>query len=210
MYQRYYYFYSADEEPEITWSRNGKTIKKKKDKRVKIDWNISDDTHFLEIKESVVEDSGKYTVNVSNKSGSVEESVEVTVKLPAQEPQQEVQEEEVSADLSAKSEEKPEVSEEAEVEAVVKLPEFSMKPEAVSVVQGEKIIIKFCLVEGMEMECCNKHLCCFYLAWLRLNTFHGVVIQIGTYYYMHFKILTWIGFMIYLYLIMHFNVFSFL
>ena len=174
MYQRYYYFYSADEEPEITWSRNGKTIKKKKDKRVKIDWNISDDTHFLEIKESVVEDSGKYTVNVSNKSGSVEESVEVTVKLPAQEPQQEVQEEEVSVEAAPDAEKAPEKKEEpkevveepleetkadkAEEKPSVKLPEFTLSPEPVTVAEGEAFTLKFRLVEGTKRVNASNYL----------------------------------------------------
>ena len=142
----------AEVEPEVVWSKDGKVIKqKKKDKRIKIDWNVSDDTYFLEINESTVEDSGKYTVTVSNKGGSVEESVDVTVKLPAPE----VKEEEVSAEAAVEVAEAPEVKEEAKEavveEVVVKVPEFAMSPQAVTVTEGESFVLKFRLVEGRAM-----------------------------------------------------------
>jgi hypothetical protein len=116
---------------------------------VKIDWNISDDTYFLEVKESTVEDSGKYTVTIGNKYGKVEESVDVSVKMP----EAEVKEEEVTVEEAPKvektKEQTPEPVEEEPVEEV-KLPEFSSKPEAVSVVEGESILIKFKLTEGTK------------------------------------------------------------
>ena len=118
----------------IVWAKDGKVIDEKKDERVKI--NNKDDVYFLEVAKSAVEDSGKYTVTVSNKSGgSVEENVDVTVTLPAEEAKQ--------------------ATEEANTEALVKLPEFSSKPETVSVSEGETILIKFSLVKGNNCTLLN-------------------------------------------------------
>ena len=123
----------AEEEPEIKWKKDGKKINAKKDKRVKIDWNIKDDTQFIQFKKSTMEDSGEYTVTVSNSAGEVKKTAKVVVEKPApEEPEEEEEEEEES---------------EEEEEKVVK-PEFVKMPKGVSVMEGETILIKFLLKEG--------------------------------------------------------------
>ena len=82
--------YTAEEEPEVRWLKDGKHLKQTKaNKRLRIDWNISDDSYFLEIHNATLEDVGKYTVVVSNDAGRAEVITEVKVtevkemKLPA-------------------------------------------------------------------------------------------------------------------------------
>ena len=68
------------EEPDITWSKDGKVLKQSKtNPRLKIDWNISDDTYFLEITDATLEDSGIYKVVLSNSAGSEMDYTEVKV-----------------------------------------------------------------------------------------------------------------------------------
>ena len=130
------------------WRKDGVEIDATKDDRVKMDKN-KDGTYFLQVNKSAVEDSGKYTVAVSNKNGQggyVEENVEVTVKAAPS-----VVQEDVNADAAVKVDQPPHEEQTEAVEAVVKLPQFSQPPEAVSVVEGETILIVFKLVQGTWM-----------------------------------------------------------
>ena len=131
-----------EEEAEIKWMRNGKEIKAtKKDKRIKIDWNMKDDSQFLEIKEATVEDAGTYTVVISNSGGSSQSVAKVTVNRPVvEEPESEEEEEEES--------EESESSEESEDEIKIPKPQFAQAPTAVTVQVEETIRLTFRLTEG--------------------------------------------------------------
>ena len=72
---------TAEIEPDINWTKDGKTFKSsRRDKRVKIDWNISSNTHFLQITDATVEDDAYYKVTISNETGSVSKEVRVKVE----------------------------------------------------------------------------------------------------------------------------------
>lgn len=71
---------TATPEPEISWSKDGKKLVPKKNKRVKIYKDAESDTNFLEIQDATVDDSGCYVVNAENAAGIGEVTVSVNVE----------------------------------------------------------------------------------------------------------------------------------
>ena len=64
--------YTGEPEPEVVWLKDGKRIKpKKRDTRLKIDWDISTDMYFLEIQTATQDDKGTYEVVVTNDKGEM-------------------------------------------------------------------------------------------------------------------------------------------
>jgi hypothetical protein len=54
-------------------------LKKKKDKRIKTDWDVLSDTFMLEILNANKDDAGDYTVTAKNAQGEVSKTVKVNV-----------------------------------------------------------------------------------------------------------------------------------
>lgn len=70
----------GDPEPEVEWSKDGELLKpRKKDKRLRIDWDIAEDMHLLELKDAREEDSGEYTFRALNVGGVSDTSAHVSV-----------------------------------------------------------------------------------------------------------------------------------
>ena len=66
---------TGEPEPEVVWLKDGKRIKpKKRDPRLKIAWDISDDMYFLEIQTATKDDQGTYEVVVTNDKGEMRSS----------------------------------------------------------------------------------------------------------------------------------------
>ena len=66
--------------PDVNWYKDGTKLKpKKKDKRLQLDWNITDDIHTLILTDITVDDSGEYKIEVTNEKGKIETSVSVKV-----------------------------------------------------------------------------------------------------------------------------------
>ena len=71
---------TGDPTPDVEWMRNKKPLKmSKKDKRLKIDWNVADDMNVLELTKATPDDSGEYSVKATNKWGVVTATVSVVV-----------------------------------------------------------------------------------------------------------------------------------
>ena len=70
------------DKPEISWSKDGKKLdsKKKKDKKIKADWDALGDTFLLEILNANKDDAGEYTVTAKNAQGEVSQTVKVNVE----------------------------------------------------------------------------------------------------------------------------------
>ena len=70
----------------MDWFKDGKkVVQSKRDKRIKLDWDLKTDLSFLEIKEAKVEDSGNYTAVITNDKGTQKADVAVVVKTIAAE-----------------------------------------------------------------------------------------------------------------------------
>ena len=125
-------------EPDIRWEKDGKPIKKKKkDTRIKADWNVEDDLYFLEIQEATAADAGEYTVVAESEAGSVTSKVTVTV-------------DEVKLE-KAKVEKPVQHADEAKVEEVATeetAPVFEVEPESARVSEGQTIKLT-CKVSGI-------------------------------------------------------------
>ena len=69
-------------EAEVSWAKDGKKIdlKKKKDKRIKTDWDVLNNTFLLEILNAKKDDAGEYTVTAKNAQGEVSQTVKVNVE----------------------------------------------------------------------------------------------------------------------------------
>ena len=133
----------------MVWSKDGKVLEPKKDERIKM--KHADGTYLLEVVQSRVEDSGEYSVTVSNESGEcAEENVEVTVTLPRREQATDDVNAEEAVTVAQHAESAAE--DRAESTAAVKVPEFSQRLESVNVVEGESIVLKFSLVQGTNTE----------------------------------------------------------
>ncbi len=164
----------GDPEPDVTWLRNGKEVKvKKKDKRIKIDWDMKTDEYTLEIQNASKDDIGEYTAVAKNEKGTVtvvitvtfkikkevkkeekkeeqqkeivEESIEVEEAAPAESKAPTVVQEDVTAEETKKVEEKPKDDNKKEVEGK---PSFVKQPENIQIEEGETIRL-VCQVKGM-------------------------------------------------------------
>jgi hypothetical protein len=72
---------TGEPEPEITWYKGDTEIKpKKKDKKYKIDWDVTTDVSSLVIKDAGSEDAGEYKVKATNAHGTSESVVTVEIK----------------------------------------------------------------------------------------------------------------------------------
>ena len=71
---------AAEPEAEVTWSKDGKKLKKKKkDDRFSMKYDTASAQHVLEIKDATAEDHGKYDVTATNANGSVTHTINVNV-----------------------------------------------------------------------------------------------------------------------------------
>ena len=152
-----YYFMclnSGESEAEITWYKDDKKIKpKKNDKRVKVDWDMTEDLTSLSISNVTIEDGGNYLVKATTKEGTVKELVTVTVNEPAtvrkapsdtKEPKEAV-EETIEGEEVGAAKEKP--NEEKAVSSKTEAPQFEIAPEPVTVEIGGTVTLK-CKVAG--------------------------------------------------------------
>ena len=65
---------------EVKWYKDGKKLKTKKGKDLKMEKDETQELYFLEITTTTVEDAGKYTVKATNKHGTTSYDVTVTVE----------------------------------------------------------------------------------------------------------------------------------
>ena len=71
---------TGDPSPDVEWLKDDKKIKaSKKDKRIKLDWDVTDDINTLIITETTESDAGSYTARATNKWGVVESTVTVII-----------------------------------------------------------------------------------------------------------------------------------
>ena len=74
-------YFKGTPEPEIKWYKGDAKIKpSKKDKRVRLDYDVANDLSVLEIHSASVNDAGEYIVKASNENGSAKATVEVQVR----------------------------------------------------------------------------------------------------------------------------------
>lgn len=64
---------------EVSWKKNGEKVKKKKDKRIRMEKDSTTDTYFLEISKVTKEDEGSYTVTAQGAGGEVTHAVKLSV-----------------------------------------------------------------------------------------------------------------------------------
>ena len=99
---------SASPEPEVKWSKDGKSVTSKDDTRVKV--TSKENTYSLRIKRATGSDSGEYTVAAVNSEGIVSHAIPVSVAAVVKEEEPVVKKEEPVA-----KEEEPIVKEEEPV-----------------------------------------------------------------------------------------------
>ncbi len=116
----------GEPEPEVTWLKDGKEIKiKKKDKRIRTDWDMKTDEYILEIKSATKEDIGEYTAVATNEKGTINFVISVTLrvkkeKTEKQEKEKEVVEEMVEIEETSQAECAVKTVEEVKIEEKVK------------------------------------------------------------------------------------------
>ena len=129
-------------EPLITWKKEGKVLNNQ-DTRFDVSWGLN----TLEIKDTLVDDAGAYTIEASNSLGTVEATVTVTVE-PTKEPEEEpvneavCVEETTTQETVAEHDDKEEESTEISV-----VPEIMIKPEDITVTPGESVKLS-CKIKG--------------------------------------------------------------
>lgn len=154
----YCFCHVGDSEAEITWFKGDQKIQpKKKDKRLKIDWDTADDLTSLSISDVTIEDSGSYLVKATTKDGTVSELVTVTVNEAetvqigknSKEPRAEkrateevIEDEEEVAQVSLKPQN------EKAIESETVGPKFEIAPEPVNVDVGGEFTLK-CKISGL-------------------------------------------------------------
>jgi len=121
--------------PEIIWRRGSKQLKPKKNKRIKIEYDISSEVSSLIVKDATPEDSGEYSIEATNDSGTVKAKVDVTVQA-AEEPDVETE----AGDESVKTKDT--------IPATI--PKITLSPEPVNVEIGETIQLS-CVVKGVYL-----------------------------------------------------------
>ena len=114
--------FSASPEPEVTWSKDGKSVTSKDDTRVKV--TSKENTYTLKIKRATASDSGEYTVTAVNSEGTVSHAIPVSVAAVVKEEEPVAEKEEPVA-----KKEEPVVKEE---EPVVKEEPVAKKEEPVA------------------------------------------------------------------------------
>ncbi len=123
----------GDPEPDVTWLRNGKEIKvKKKDKRIKIDWDMKTDEYTLEIQNASKDDIGEYTAVAKNVKGTITVLITVTFKVKK----------EAKKEVKKKEEKQKEVVEETVEIGETKLPESKAPPVEEKCVKDSETVVK--------------------------------------------------------------------
>ncbi len=80
----------GEPEPEVTWLKDDKEIKiKKKDKRIRTDWDMKTDEYILEIKNATKDDVGEYTAVAKNEKGTITVVMTVMFKVKKQKKEEE-------------------------------------------------------------------------------------------------------------------------
>jgi len=75
-----YFNKSGNPKPEVKWYYGDERIKPKKgDKRIRSGYDINNDMYVLQIQSAVIEDSGLYSVKISNEHGSTKATVSVSI-----------------------------------------------------------------------------------------------------------------------------------
>ena len=130
----------GEPEPEVTWLKDGKEIKiKKKDKRMRTDWDMKTDEYILEIKSATKEDIGEYTAVATNEKGTINVVISVAFKVKKettkkQEEVKEVIEEVIEVEETKQAECAVKTAEEIKVEETVKTePEITSEEKTASV-----------------------------------------------------------------------------
>ena len=147
----------GDPEPEVTWYKGEKKVKpRRSDKRVRTDWDLNDDTYFLEIKDATESDAGEYTCIASSDTGTTHVVIPVKVREHgAISPEEEsVSEEEVTATEAApKSKAAAEKVQEvvAGKAAVTNEPMIQIAPQPTAVRPGDTIQLS-CKIAGQVVE----------------------------------------------------------
>ncbi|CAD5121391.1 DgyrCDS9913 [Dimorphilus gyrociliatus] len=90
---------SGEPEPEVQFLKNGKTIKPKKDKRIKIDWDMKTNVYKLKISDCTCKDSGEYKITAENNLGTLEKTVKVSIEEKPKEKEPSSKEEEPKSSL---------------------------------------------------------------------------------------------------------------
>ena len=65
-------------DPDVTWYKNGKKVKSRKDPRIKANWDMKTDIYSLDVKDIISSDYGEYAVKVENELGVLKHSVNVS------------------------------------------------------------------------------------------------------------------------------------
>ena len=127
--------------PEVTWQKDNKKIKSKKDKRFAVNWITEENKNVLEIKDARIEDSGAYTVNATNEAGTVSSTVVVAVTATV------IEEPETAVNVATVGES---LVQEASPSALIVKPEISLNPDPVSIEEGETIKLS-CTIQGSHL-----------------------------------------------------------
>lgn len=147
--------FTGEPEPEVKWFKGEKQLKKsKKDPRIKIDWDMSQDLNILIINDATADDSGEYTVVAENENGSFKftvtvlvgktEGAEITKVVESKRSVTVVEETVVDGQVVERtvkeevSEEVPEVTVEKVVKEEVQQVEAKPEPEVVHVMEEEE------------------------------------------------------------------------
>ncbi|KAK2186867.1 hypothetical protein NP493_186g03131 [Ridgeia piscesae] len=142
----------ASPEPEVKWSKDGKSVTSKDDTRVKV--TSKENTYSLRIKRATGSDSGEYTVAAVNSEGIVSHAIPVSVAAVVKEEEPVVKKEEpvakeeepiVKEEEPVAKEEEPVAKKEPQVKEVAleedEGPEFTSKPEPIVVEEKQEIVI---------------------------------------------------------------------
>ena len=145
---------AGEPEPEVTWYKDGNKLKPRKpDARVRIDWDLKEDTNTLIISEACATDSGQYTVKATNDSGSITETVNVSVSAPKQNQKKPQEKNKADETVGETTEEEvvdiPDAKEKIANVTETTGPKFEVAPEATTVEIGETLTLK-CKLAGLH------------------------------------------------------------
>jgi len=91
--QTYLFWQSGFPKPEVKWYHGDERIKPKKgDKRIRCGYDSNNDLYVLQIQSALIEDSGLYSVKISNDHGSAKATVSVNISKEAKQETSSVEE----------------------------------------------------------------------------------------------------------------------